>query len=79
MTDLKKRLIKEAQDNGSFPPLTETRELSKAEIRLAELRVEFKKGQNLLAQKQTEMAQLQETLFRIAGAIQVLEEISEAD
>ena len=43
--------------------------------RLAELREEFQKGQTRLAEMELQQAQLRETLLRISGAIQVLEEM----
>lgn len=42
--------------------------------RLAQLREEFELGQTKLNQLNTETQQLQNTLLRISGAIQVLEE-----
>ncbi len=44
------------------------------EQRLETLRKEYAQGENLLADLQTQQAKLQETLLRISGAIQVLEE-----
>ncbi len=58
-------------DNGSGPILDE-----RITKRLAEPRAELQAGQNLFAQRQTEQAQLQQAILRIAGAIQVLEELS---
>ena len=43
--------------------------------RLAELRNEYQGGQQLLQELQQKQANLEQTLLRIAGAIQVLEEI----
>jgi predicted nuclease with TOPRIM domain len=42
--------------------------------RLQELRSEFEAGQKALAELETRQANLRETLLRISGAIQVLEE-----
>lgn len=48
--------------------------------RLQSLQVEYEAGQNLLAEYETKQRNLRETLLRISGAIQVLEEvIAEAD
>lgn len=47
------------------------------EKRLEELRREFRTGRELLEKLDRERAQAQETLLRISGAIQVLEELSE--
>ena len=44
------------------------------ERRLAELRAEFEKGQEALADLDTQRDNLRQTLLRISGAIQVLEE-----
>jgi hypothetical protein len=44
------------------------------EHRLKELRAEFERGQQMLARMQAEEASLRESLLRIGGAIQVLEE-----
>ncbi len=43
--------------------------------RLEQLREEYKKGQEMLAQLQAQEADLQQKLLRISGAIQVLEEM----
>jgi uncharacterized protein involved in exopolysaccharide biosynthesis len=45
------------------------------EQRLAELKQEFESGQQMLADLQNRQAELQTTLLRISGAIQVLEEL----
>ncbi len=45
------------------------------EQRLEELRQEFESGQKVLAELETKQAQVKETLLRISGAIQVLEEM----
>ena len=45
------------------------------EQRLTALRQEYDKGQQLLVTKQEEVADLQQQLLRISGAIQVLEEL----
>lgn len=42
--------------------------------RLAELKAEFESGQQRLAEVENQAAQLRQTLLRISGAIQVLEE-----
>jgi predicted nuclease with TOPRIM domain len=44
------------------------------EQRLIELKNEFESGQKMLAELGTKQATLRETLLRISGAIQVLEE-----
>ena len=44
------------------------------EQRLKELKNEFQAGQKMLAELQTKEMNLRETLLRITGAIQVLEE-----
>lgn len=43
--------------------------------RLNELKTEFEAGQKMLAELETKQASLRETLLRISGAIQVLEEV----
>jgi prefoldin subunit 5 len=45
------------------------------EGRLAELRDELRKGEEMLAELQQRQAALRDTLLRIHGAIQVLEEL----
>jgi predicted nuclease with TOPRIM domain len=45
------------------------------EKRLAELKIEFDSGQQMLADLEAKQANLRETLLRISGAIQVLEEL----
>jgi chromosome segregation ATPase len=45
------------------------------EVRLATLRTEFSKGQSMLQDVERQRAELGETLVRISGAIQVLEEL----
>jgi predicted nuclease with TOPRIM domain len=47
------------------------------ENRLAELKAEFETGQQRLAEVENQAAQLRQTLLRISGAIQVLEEALE--
>ncbi len=42
--------------------------------RLEALREEFESGQKMLSDKEAECSRLRETLLRISGAIQVLEE-----
>ena len=44
------------------------------EQRLQELQAEFESGQKMLADLETRQASLRESLLRISGAIQVLEE-----
>ena len=46
----------------------------KLEKRLKELKAEFESGQKTLANLQSQEISLKETLLRISGAIQVLEE-----
>jgi hypothetical protein len=48
----------------------------KVEARLELLRKEFDTGQRRLAEIETQRAQLTETMLRISGAIQVLEELA---
>jgi predicted nuclease with TOPRIM domain len=43
--------------------------------RLAQLKAEFEQGQKMLADLETQQANLRSTLLRISGAIQVLEEL----
>lgn len=45
------------------------------EQRLGELKAEFEAGQQMLAELEAKQANLQQTLLRISGAIQVLEEL----
>jgi prefoldin subunit 5 len=49
-----------------------------AEKRIAELRDEQQKGQQVLAELEGRAAELRQTLLRIIGAIQVLEELLES-
>jgi len=49
------------------------------QIRLEELRSEFDAGQRLLADLAQREANLRQSLLRISGAIQVLEELIERD
>jgi uncharacterized coiled-coil protein SlyX len=51
----------------------------KLETRLNELREEYASGQKVMAELQNRQAELHQTLLRISGAIQVLEEISKSD
>jgi chromosome segregation ATPase len=44
------------------------------EKRLAELKAEFESGQKMMAELDQKRANLEKTLLRISGAIQVLEE-----
>lgn len=48
----------------------------KIDSRLAELRAEFETGQRMLAELDEKREKLRESLLRIAGAIQVLEEMA---
>jgi hypothetical protein len=50
-----------------------------ARSRLDELRHELQLGQSELAAKERELMQLKETVLRISGAVQVLEELLSAD
>jgi chromosome segregation ATPase len=45
------------------------------ETRLKELRDEYSAGQKVMAELQNRQAELHQTLLRISGAIQVLEEL----
>jgi hypothetical protein len=47
----------------------------KIEQRLTELRAEFETGQKMIAELDARQAELRNTLLRISGAIQVLEEL----
>jgi uncharacterized coiled-coil protein SlyX len=47
----------------------------KLEQRISELKAEQEKGQRVLAEINARQAELQQTLLRISGAIQVLEEL----
>jgi hypothetical protein len=47
--------------------------------RLAELRSEYESGQSMLADLEARHAALRQTLLRINGAIQVLEELLSAE
>ncbi|BAY84768.1 hypothetical protein NIES267_42650 [Calothrix parasitica NIES-267] len=50
------------------------------EKRLTELKAEFASGQKAMTELETKQANLRDTLLRISGAIQILEEeISKAD
>ena len=49
------------------------------EQRLAELRREFQTGRELVEKLDRERSQAQETLLRISGAIQVLEELTASE
>jgi predicted nuclease with TOPRIM domain len=44
------------------------------EKRLAELKAEFESGQKVMAELETKQSNLRDTLLRISGAIQILEE-----
>ncbi len=45
------------------------------QLRLQALKTEFETGQKMLADLEAKQASLQQTLLRISGAIQVLEEL----
>jgi hypothetical protein len=47
--------------------------------RLEELRVEYARGEQQLAQLDQRRAEVRDTLLRISGAIQVLEELLQAE
>jgi predicted nuclease with TOPRIM domain len=49
------------------------------EKRLAELKSEFEAGQKMLADLEAKKSELQATLLRISGAIQVIEEMLAQD
>ncbi len=49
------------------------------EQRLHQLQQEFASGQKMLVDLDAQQAELQQTLLRISGAIQVLEELSAAE
>jgi hypothetical protein len=49
------------------------------QLRLAELRKEFEAGQQLLGDLSVRQQNVQQTLLRIGGAIQVLEELLTAE
>ncbi|MEN6375931.1 MAG: hypothetical protein ABFD75_14280 [Smithella sp.] len=46
----------------------------KLEQRLEQLKAEFEAGQKMLAELEAKQANIRETMLRISGAIQVLEE-----
>lgn len=52
--------------------------ISQIEQRLQQLKSEFESGQKMLADLESQQANVRETLLRIDGAIQVLEEILKA-
>ena len=49
------------------------------EARRAQLQTEYDRGQTMLQQMDRERAQLEQTLLRIAGALQVLGELAQDD
>jgi len=49
------------------------------QLRLENLKKEFEIGQTRLRELETQQANLQQTLLRISGAIQVLEELLSAE
>lgn len=53
--------------------------LEKIETRLNELREEYASGQKVMSELQGRQAELHQTLLRISGAIQVLEEMSKGE
>lgn len=55
---------------GNVTPMRE-----QIEQRLAELRTEFETGQKMLAELEQKRAGLEQTLLRISGAMQVLDEL----
>lgn len=61
------------EENNSNEPLIITND--KITARLGELRQEQAKGLQILAQKQQELGDLQQTLLRIEGAIKALESL----
>ena len=51
----------------------------KLKSRLKELREEYSAGQKAIAELQTKQTELHQTLLRISGAIQVLEELARGE
>lgn len=49
---------------------------NKIQQRLQQLRTEYQNGQTMLQELQQKQSNLEQTLLRITGAIQVLEELS---
>lgn len=49
------------------------------QVRLSELKTEYEKGQVRLQQLEAELKALRDTMLRISGAIQVLEEIQRSE
>jgi prefoldin subunit 5 len=49
------------------------------ERRVSELKAELEKGQQMLAELEGKEAELRQTLLRISGAIQVIEELLAAE
>jgi predicted nuclease with TOPRIM domain len=45
------------------------------EQRIKELKAEFEAGQKMLADLETQQARIRETMLRISGAVQALEEL----
>jgi len=64
--------IPSLQHSPHFEAMTEQPQV---EERLRQLREEYEKGQQMLAELQAQEADLQQKLLRISGAIQVLEEL----
>jgi prefoldin subunit 5 len=52
---------------------------AQVEQRLADLKSEYQAGQKMLADLEAKQADLRQTLLRISGAIQVLEELLHAE
>lgn len=52
--------------------------MNQVDSRLEELKLEFNRGQQLLAELHARQDKLREQMLRISGAIQVLEELREA-
>jgi prefoldin subunit 5 len=67
-----------AAQNGKIP-LSSTEQPHWLEKRLQDLHYEFKQGEAQLAELDRQRAQLRDTLLRISGAIQVLEELQMAE
>jgi hypothetical protein len=66
-------VIPDSSNEDSVPP--EDPIQPKIESRLAELKNEYEKGQLQLQRLHTELADLQQVMLRLSGAITVLEEL----